>query len=323
MLRFGANADLRSTVREFGSDKWAEPYLRRAVDMYAYWPQQAPGVPLNIPQPLTKLYIQVDQNWLLDTYTKMYGGIEQWWSLATRENLALTETLNMTDSVTATTNYSLALAETLNMTDTETSIRAVMLSLTEAVDLSDAVAPTGIYGLLLPESLVLQDTADTNGALVAYVVNSITGAPSTYNNFNFNSFAQINNKFYGMTDAGLYELAGDDDAGVAIDSSILFGTTDLSTDAVATDVMKRLPVVYLGVSTAGDLVLGVTANGATNSYTLTASTKTSLHTGRMKLGEGVASRYWDFELTNVAGTDFTLESITLQPVALVRRVNER
>jgi len=67
-------------------------------------------------------------------------------------------------------------------------------------------------------------------------------------------------------------------------------------------------------------VLKVTANGGTNYYSLTSATTSGAQTGRILLGKGVAARYWDFELTNVSGADFVLESITFHPVALARRV---
>jgi len=255
-----------------------------------------------------------------DTYLTTYSFANGQYSFALEVHITLTEGLGLSDSVSVNAIRILTLSEGLGLADSATSTRIVPLTLTESLSLTDTITASGIYGLVLSESLLLQDTVGDNGALVAYVVNSNTGAMTTYNNFNFNSFAQLDGKFYGMTSDGLFEVTGDTDSGVAIDARIDFGTTDLQTPEVSGEVLKRLSSVYFGVNTVGDMMLKVTANGLDNLYTLSASTATSLHTGRLLLGKGVAARYWDFELTNTNGGDFTLESISFHPVALTRRI---
>lgn len=257
-----------------------------------------------------------------DTYLTTYSYVNGQYSFALIIAISLSETLSVSDALGVSVSYAVALSEVLNASDSMTLYRAMPVSLAETLSVSDAYVFQGVYGLVLPESLVFGDTASTNAALVAYAVNQTTGAVTTYNNFNINSFAKLNGRFYGMTDAGIVELTGDTDNGAEIPASVKFGTSELSTDIVPAEVMKRLPTVYLGVTAAGDMILRVTANGATNTYTLAEVTNTSLHTGRLILGKGVKSRYWDFELVNSNGADFTLESITLHPVALGRRIVE-
>lgn len=263
---------------------------------------------------------EVDGAYLFDTYVTAYTYVQGQYSFALITALSLYESLNVIEAPAYSAVYSTVLAEVLNAIETPVVIRSIPVGFAETLSVADTYVFQGVYGILLSESLFVSDTLGTNDALIAYAVNANTGALTTYNNFNINSFAQLNGKFYGMTDAGLVELTGDTDNGIAIDASIKLGTTELGTDTVATELLKRLPAVYLGVNTAGDMLLNVTANGATNTYQLTAATSTSLHTGRLLLGKGVASRYWDFELTNVDGADFTLDSITFYPVALGRRV---
>ena len=261
-------------------------------------------------------------SYTLDTYVTSHAFANGEYSLAQQVFLTLTETLNISDADAHNVIYGVALAEVLNMSDTAAAYSVLSAVLEENLSLTDAYVFNGVYGLILPETLLLQDTVGTNGALVAYVVNANTGALSTYSNFNFNSFAQMNGKLYGLADDGVYELAGATDNGVQIDATVVFGTSSLGTEQVPDDILKRLPTVYLGVNTDGAMQLNVTTNGVTNSYTLSHATTTSLHTGRMLLGRGAVSRYWDFELTNVAGADFTIESITLYPEALKRRIAE-
>jgi hypothetical protein len=40
----------------------------------------------------------------------------------------------------------------------------------------------------------------------------------------------------------------------------------------------------------------------------------------VKIGKGLRSRYWQFELVNIDGADFDLDTIEFHPVLLTRRV---
>lgn len=265
---------------------------------------------------------EVDGAYSFDTYLTTYSFVNGQYSFALIVAISLAETFNTADAVTPSVAYAVALAETLNTIETLAVTRSIPVDLLDSVSMADTYVFNGVYGVILPESLVVDGVVGVNDSLVAYAVNTSNGAVTTYDNYNFNSFATMNGKFYGATSDGIFELAGNTDNGTAIPASIKFGTTELSTDTIPAENMKRLPAVYLGVSTTGDMVLKVTANGLTNNYTLTPATASSLHTGRLLLGKGVESRYWDFEMTNVAGADFTLESILLRPEVLVRRATE-
>lgn len=256
-----------------------------------------------------------------DTYLTTYSYANGAYSLALEVHISLSETLNLADAATYAMIYQVALTDGVSLDGAALTPLVATANLTERLSLADTISVSAIYGILLPESLLIGDAVSANDVLIAYVVNANTGAVSTYTNYNFNSFAKLNGRYFGATDAGIYELTGVTDAGAAIDASVVLPTTDFQMDKVAdADSLKRLPTVYLGVNTIGNMVLKVTANGVDNLYTLSGTTTTSLHTGRMLLGKGVAARYWDFELTNVDGADFTLESITFYPVALTRRI---
>ena len=258
-----------------------------------------------------------------DTYITTYAYSSGQYSFALEIHLSLSEALSVSDAITPNVIYGVSLAEALSLAETDVTGSSLTSALSEALSVSDSYAFNVIYGVSLAEAVALSDAILSNAALTAYVINLNNGAVSVYNNFNFNSFAKIGDKYYGASDDGIFELAGADDAGTAIAASVALGTEDFEMEKVmSAEAMKRVDTAYLGVSTDGTVVLNVTANGATNSYTLTATTQTSVHTGRLMLGKGVASRYWDFELTNVDGADFTLESMTFYPVALTRRVVE-
>lgn len=263
---------------------------------------------------------EVDGAYLFNTYVTTYSYVNGQYSFALIVAISLAETLNLIEAPTYNTNYAVALAESFNAADTIDTYRKLLVALSETLNIADTFAFQGIYGVVLSENLVTGDTADTNAALVAYVVNQNNGAVTTYNNFNINSFAELNGKFYGMADSGIVELTGNTDLGVTIDTSIKLGTTDLSSEFVSGELLKRLPMVYLGISTQGNMLLKVSAVGATRTYRMVKPVGTGLHTCRLITGKGVVSRYWDLELLNEDGGDFTLESMTLRPVALGRRI---
>lgn len=268
-------------------------------------------------------FVDAQGAYTFDTYLTTYTFANGQYSFALEVHLTLTEGLGLHDAATLSSNFALTLTQGLGLNDLATPARAVALTLAEGLGLHETITASGVYALLLSEAFLMQDTAATVGGgsnLVTYAVNANTGAVSEYLNYGFNSFAKLGAKYYGASAAGLFELSGADDNGTAIAATVRLATTELLTDRVTEEILKRVPAVYLGVNTAGDMMLKVTANGLSNFYTLAASTSTSLHTGRLLLGRGVASRYWDFELTNVSGADFTLESMVFFPESLSRRI---
>jgi len=262
-------------------------------------------------------------SYAINTYVTSYTYASGKYSIALEVHLSLSESLSLSDAAPVNVIYGVTLAEILGVAGTETDGKSLSYTLNESLSLADTYAFNVIYGVSLTEALQLTDIIKSNASLTAYVTNLNTGAVSTYRNFNFNSFAKIGSKYYGAGDDGIFELAGNTDAGTQIAVSVKLGTEDFEIPKVmSSDVMKRVDTAYIGVKTDGSVILKVTANGSTNIYTLSPTTQTSTHTGRLMLGKGVASRYWDFEITNVAGSDIFLESVTLYPVALTRRVVE-
>jgi hypothetical protein len=183
-----------------------------------------------------------------------------------------------------------------------------------------------IYGVALTEVLNLTDAMASNDAKLSYVVNANTFAVSTYRNFNFNSFAKINGRYFGADAAGISELVGQSDRGANIN---LVARTPVDTLAdplqrIPSENLKNVPDLYVGYSASGDVMLKSIVNGVTQLYTMTLrATAPGLHTQRAVLARGTRSRYWQFELSNVNGGDFAVESITFHPVIMSRHINER
>jgi hypothetical protein len=156
-------------------------------------------------------------------------------------------------------------------------------------------------------------TRDVDGALIPAVVE--------YQNFPFNSFAQYDGKYYGANDEGIFELTGGDDNGTEIAAYVRSALNTLGTNRY-----KSMPSMYLGYTSSSTLVLKVVtvANGAKveDWYTLREKPADVMRDARIKVGKGLKSVYWAWELHNKDGGDFALDVVELMPLALERRIKD-
>lgn len=188
------------------------------------------------------------------------------------------------------------------------------------LDVEGYTPVTGAVRLVLP---AMQLVATGRSPIAAGASQPVTLAMqtealslSTYSNYPFNSFAQFNGMFLGASDAGVFALTGATDAGVPIQAAARVGMTDFGTSH-----LKRVDRVYVGYRTDGNLVLRIFTDEVTQrDYLLTNSQRAGLHGNHARLGKGLLARYWQFEVRNQAGCDFSLDCIELKPTKLPRRI---
>lgn len=211
----------------------------------------------------------------------------------------------------------------------------------EQIALGATSAGAVTFTMLVPETLALGEAASStaelldriaegatllatihlpDGKYLAWVCNTESRAFTTYRNFPFNSFCELDGHYYGATDEGIYLLEGDDDAGVPIDAHVRGGLMDMGTGR-----LKRMEALYWGVRTNGQMLLKVvtTSEGGEKTeswYSLDAPPGNVLREGRTKIGKGLKSVYWGFEIANVDGSDFELDRIAWLPMVLDRRI---
>ena len=156
---------------------------------------------------------------------------------------------------------------------------------------------------------------------VAWSMNATSKAASRYTNYPFNSFFRIGQRYYGVADTGLKRLGGETDDGDAIAAKLRLGMSSLGTR-----VLKGIDTAYLGYTSSGDLFLKIiVANPTTGEreahrYRLYARGASSQREGRLKIGKGMRSVYFDFQIESVAGAAFDLDVIEILPALLERRV---
>lgn len=239
---------------------------------------------------------------------------------------ALAETVNLSGTVGATLQATLKLLDALRVQDGVTPGVTWLVTTDETFHLTAANATTATLNMLLADGLeLLGELRFDDGAYLAWVVNTETHAFVKYRNFNFNSMARVGNTYFGCRGDGIYKLAGDDDAGEPISAVIRGGL-----DSMGSSLLKRHPAAYLGFRSDGLMVLKVTVMQAQPNgdvlreehwYQAEPRQTNALRTNRVKLGRGLASVYWGWELTNVDGADFDGDFFSWYPVVLERRLN--
>lgn len=149
-----------------------------------------------------------------------------------------------------------------------------------------------------------------------YVMNTLTSALSEYS-YGFNSFCQIDDKYYAAGPDGLYqiEFAGDDN-GVEIAAKMSTGDLDFDDE-----MQKRISDFYMGVRTEGDLVLRIaTDENEPVEYELKPYAVNTLKQRRVITAKGARGKYWRFEIENTNGCDFEIDTMNIAVVPVARRI---
>lgn len=208
-------------------------------------------------------------------------------------------TLRLNALLTGDLLLTAVMSSTIGMHDALTTVSEVLAALSSAI---------GIMATL--------QLAD--GAYTAWVMNAESKAVWTYDNYPFNSFAQLGDRYYGAGPDGLSELVGDDDAGTAINWSARTGVTNFGTQ-----LEKRGVMAYVGYTSAGDVGLSVivTEPGGEKvqyNYHMIPRNAADTTVNRIEIGKGLQSVYWQFEFVGTGA--FSLDTASVLPMILSRRI---
>jgi hypothetical protein len=206
-----------------------------------------------------------------------------------------------------------------NATSTATPILRLTVAAAEGVVAGDVIGTQlALFEQLTDGAEVYASVRLGDEEWSGWVLHTKLGAVTEYRNFPFNSVAGIWNTYYGLTDDGLFELAGDDDDGDPITAWI---RTALETFGSLR--RKRSPSVYLAWTAAGDMLLKVVAvdrktKALTEDWYLATQVddEDAHHLTRIKVGKGIEALSFAYELRNVAGADFAIDEIAWLPLIL-------
>lgn len=231
------------------------------------------------------------------------------------------DTLTITGESSGLFGSGAAIVESLGLSASATGLAHFFAVSTSTAALSSHASFGQILDAVIAETIAFaggMQLVDSDG--VAWVITPESKAAAQFKNYAFNSFAKVGQKYYGANNAGVCELTGNTDAGAEIAASLRTGLTHFGVTQ-----QKHIPRAYLGYTSSGQLVLKcfTTDGGAVHERWYELVLPPQAHApreARVKLARGVVSRYWQFEVHNVAGDDFELDDLRVLPVILTRRV---
>lgn len=139
-----------------------------------------------------------------------------------------------------------------------------------------------------------------------YSMNLENKAVTTYEDWAFTSASRK----YGTKLDGIYQIDTTDVASATVN----FGKHDFGSE-----MQKSMPAVYLGASSTA--VLNMRIKTASMDYTYAArSAGAATQMQRVDPGLGLISNWFELELTNTAGGDFTLATVSFLPKETTRRI---
>jgi hypothetical protein len=154
-----------------------------------------------------------------------------------------------------------------------------------------------------------------------WAMNTDLRAVTEHRNVPFDSFASYRGRHFAAGATGIVEIGGDTDDGAPIEAWYRPFLTNFGTDK-----LKRVPDVYLGITSVGDLLLkAITRDprtGVQHEDWYLAEFKQGAGAGnaRAQLGRGLKSVWWGLEIRNIDGGDFRTRTIQWRPLVLDRRI---
>lgn len=148
----------------------------------------------------------------------------------------------------------------------------------------------------------------------AIAVNTITSAVTEYTNFNFNSITEYKGKYLTASDKGIYLLEEDKDDNTNITANFKTGTFDGYANIV------RVPYECWVKGRKGSMVLDyILDESQTFSYSVSPQS-TSIRGTQVKLPKGARGRYTAYNLKNVNGSDFKIQSFKIMTHNIAKKV---
>lgn len=241
-----------------------------------------------------------------------FGDIARWMDVA-----ELTEGFDMGDAVAQSVKLAALLVEQILMDGAPEALVKFVAVLGDGMVLDGSAGSVATLIEALQEGVNFALHLDIDdGHYSAYVINTESKGLTQYAHYPFNSFAALGDRYFGMTPDGIRELEGGTDAGSPIAGRFRLAMTNLGTGH-----MKRMLAAYLGYTSTGALRLKTITVGAdrvkrADYYKLLPQPSDETIEARIKIGQGLRSVYWGFEVEAIDGAEFMIDVLNLLPIVV-------
>ena len=227
-----------------------------------------------------------------------------------------TDRVAFTETVSLLKIFSQSAADAITISDTFTPLFQIRVLLDDTLDITDEATLIGIYKQTLSDSFTFSFSfLGPSGDFTTWAINTRTGAVTEYQNYDYNSFAQMGHHYLGASSSGLYQLDGPLDVTASIVASVKSGSAQFSGSRYT-----AFDAIYLGCRVsdgANDWLLKLhTGDGREYIYQFQPLNR---RTTKIFVGKGLRARYFSWELVT-AGENFDLDSIEFVPIGSKRRV---
>jgi NHL repeat len=150
---------------------------------------------------------------------------------------------------------------------------------------------------------------------VTIVLNTDNFAVTEYNNYNFDSIAELEGKYYAVGPSGLVRLDGSDDAGTKIQGIVRFSQIDLHKK-----VVSRIVDAYLSGEISGKVSVRIVQESQDDYLYFIEDVIGKLKAYRVKAPKNMRDRFASYEISNVDGASIEIEELSVISSAQPLRV---
>ena len=318
MYHFFTNPMAYPHLRQYGSDEGELRHISGSPER-SYWNKRSPGLPFLINGSGLYEYGALHFSYVLDAYAIEYGALHFSYILGGIVEAVVSESAATVDSVSAAGSLyqSLVGASTGAVASTASVGKLVDTTVTEAgVATSSVALNMTLHALVESTAEAVLYVRVQGEETPVWVVNTGLWAATRFENYPFDSYARIGDRYFAASPDGLFELTGATDAGSPISSSFM-----LKRDRAQSSQQKRVDRVYVhGTSDKKVEVRVVTPQGDVYAYKSEVDLGDEVTVQRVKLGRGLVAQYWQLEVRNVSGGDLEVDQIEVVSLHTTRKI---